>query len=273
MNSFELLQTAFANLFRQILAFLPALFTAVLLGLAGWIIARVLAAVARRIGVRVGLDEAVDRTGISEGLARARIRARASDIISRLVFWLVFLSFFLVALETMGLSVAVAPLQGLIAYLPRVIAAALAVIIGSILAQVFGRTAQAGAASVGVEFDQGIGRIVQGLILIIAVVVAIDQLGLDVTLLTNLFTNLLTIIIAGLALAFGLGGREIARNVLNGYYARETFPLGETVIVEKEEGVLDAIGSVNAEIRIGQERLVVPNSWLVEGRVKIRTKK
>jgi small-conductance mechanosensitive channel len=189
--------------------------------------------------------------------------------VALLVFWLVFLSFVLMSLERLGFSLAVLPLQALIAYLPRLLAAILILIIGALVAQLAGKATQATTASMGVEFHQGLGRAAHWLVLATAAILAVDQLGLNISLLTNLVTNVVTIAVAGLALAFGLGGRDVARNVLAGYYARELFTPGDRLAVYDEEGTLEAIGTLNAELGVNGGRLVIPNSRLIEAKTKI----
>ena len=75
--------------------------------------------------------------------------------------------------------------------------------------------------------------------------------------------------LAGFALALGLGGRDIARNVLASYYIREQYKLGEKIIVDGQEGTLDAVGAVNSEISVENGRIIVPNTHLTESATKI----
>ncbi|MBC8509175.1 MAG: mechanosensitive ion channel [Chloroflexi bacterium] len=193
----------------------------------------------------------------------------ASELIALLIFWLVFLNFLMMALEKLGWSVAIVPLQSFIGYLPNILAAILILVIGALLAQMLSQAVQAAVAGMGVDFHEGIGKTVQGLLLVFTVVLAVEQLGLDITLLTNTLTNLITILVAGLALAFALGGHQIARNVLAGYYAREQFVLGEELTIDGERGTLEAIGTLSAEINTPEGCVVIPNTRLTEGQVKI----
>ncbi len=62
----------------------------------------------------------------------------------------------------------------------------------------------------------------------------------------------------------------MARSVLAGYYARETYELGGRVVIEEVEGTLEAIGTLNAEVSVGEDRLVIPNSRLTGGIVRVR---
>ncbi len=266
----QMWQSAFTDLATRVIAYLPTVLLALVILLVGWALARLLAALARRLARRLGLDDAVARGGLAEGLAQAKITRPASDLFALLIFWLVFLATLLLALETLGWTLAILPLQDLISYLPRVLAAILILVVGAWLAQALGKVAQAAVASMGVEFHEGIGRGVRGLLLVVTTVLAVEQLGLNLTFLTDALTNLLTIVVAGLALAFGLGGRDVVRNVLAGYYARDQFAPGEGLVVDGEVGTLESIGTVNTQIALGEEILVVPNSSLTEGTVRVR---
>ena len=91
----------------------------------------------------------------------------------------------------------------------------------------------------------------------------------SITSLTNALTNIITIFVAGLALAFGIGARDVVRNILAGYYAREHFELGDQVQIDNETGTLAAIGTVNTEITLPKGRIVIPNSDLTGKMVKV----
>ncbi|MCP5095055.1 MAG: mechanosensitive ion channel, partial [Chloroflexi bacterium] len=165
---------------------------------------------------------------------------------------------------------AVVPLRNLIAYLPRLLAAFATLTAGVLLAQFLGRAAQAAMSGMGVEFHEEVGQGVNMLLIIMVVIVVLEQLGIDATVLTTLFTNVLTIIVGGLALAFGLGGRDVARNALAGYYAREQFNTGERLVVDDVEGMLEGIGTLNCELRVGNELLIIPNTKLTDTAVRIK---
>jgi hypothetical protein len=122
----------------------------------------------------------------------------------------------------------------------------------------------------GVEFHEGIGRGVRGLLLVVTAVLAVEQLGLNLTSLTDAVTNLLTIVVAGLALAIGLGGRDVVRHVLVAFYARDQFAPGGGLVVDGEVGTLEGVGSVNTQIAMGEEIPVVPNSSLTRGTIRVR---
>ncbi len=270
MIDLEILQDAFSNLIGGVIEFTPRILTTIIILVVGWFVSKVIQRIVQRLAERFGLNQAIEKTGLADGLSQAQIKQTPADMLGLFVFWLIFLNFLLMGFESLGLSAAVAQLQAIIAYLPRLLSAIFVFIIGALLAQFIGRLTQAGVASMGVEFHQIIGQAIRAVLMVVTAIVAVEQLGLDVTVLTNIFTNLIAIIAAGLALAFGLGGRDVAKNVLAGHYARDVFFIGDMIVIDEQEGTLEAIGTLNSEILIDEERLVVPNTRLTESQVKIR---
>ena len=249
---------------NAIVTYLPTLLTGLGIFLLGWLVAWVARELTRRIASRLGVDAVVERTGLAESLQQAQITREASDIIAQLFFWFIFLSFALIALETTGIETAVVLLQNLVTYLPRILGAIFVLIVGAWFSQLLGRLVQATTDRLRVEFNRQLGQIVRGLLLVMTVILAIEQLGFDVRFLTNTFTYLLAIAFAGLALTFGLGSRDVSRNILAGYYARDFFALGDRIEIEDREGVLEAIGTLNSVLQTKRGRYVIPNSWLIE---------
>lgn len=270
MIDLDLLQSAFNNMLTKTINFFPQFLTTLLILVIGWLIARLIATLTRRLANRLHFGKLLEQTGVDAGLKKAGIERSGSDLLASLLFWIILLNFLSIALENLGLTAAIAPLRDLIAYSPHLLAALATLVIGVLLAQFLGRAAQAAMSSMGVEFHREVGQGVNILLIIMVIIVVLEQLGIDATVMTNLFTNVLTIIIAGLALTFGLGGRGAARNILASYYAREQFAPGDTLIIDGEEGTLEEIGTLNAKIRVSGGRLIIPNTRLTEMAVKIK---
>lgn len=270
MIDLDIIQTAITDMVARLIAFGPSLFTAVLILLIGWGLSRVIENVVKRIADRINLERIFEQTGVRAGLNRAQITQSAGALIGRFIYWIIFLNFLLIALESIGLNAAVVPLRELIAFLPRILVAMATLIGGVLLAQFLGRAAQAAMSGMGVDFHEEVGQGVNVLLIIMVIVVVLEQLGIDAQILINIFTNVITLVVAGLALAFGLGGRDVARNVLAGYYAREQFEPGDVILVNGNEGLLEGIGTLNAEVRVGDDLLIVPNTRLTGTAVRIR---
>lgn len=268
-NELTALQQQLVDLGSVVLNYLPYLLGGILVFFIGRWVAKLVVKLLTQVGERIGFNELIEQTGISGGLRQANIKQSPLELTVLLIYWLILLNVLLITLDTLRLTVIANSLRNLISFLPQILVAVVILVVGALVAQFIGRVVQAAIAGMGVEFHEAIGQMVRGLILIVVVVIAMEHIGLDATLFTNLVTYIIAIIFAGLALAFGLGGRQLARNVLAGFYARDMFKLGDRLIVEGQEGVLIGIGSMNTELLVGEERLVIPNTQLTETAVRV----
>ena len=267
----EQIQGFLGGLVTRILEFAPDFLSGIVILVVGWLLSRIIASLIRRLADRIGLENLLDRAGVMNGIRQAGMTSGPSEMLSTFIFWLIFLNFLLAALNQMGLSAVTAPLQDLIAFLPTLLAALITLVAGALAVQFVGKMVQAALAGMGVEFHETLGNAVRFLLMGIVFIIVLEQVGLDVTLLNDVFINLLSIGFAGVALAFGLGGRDVARNVLAGFYARDTFQLGDTVSIDGHEGTIEGIGTLNTEILVGEERMVVPNRTLTESVVRLKS--
>ncbi|MCJ7824312.1 MAG: mechanosensitive ion channel [Anaerolineales bacterium] len=262
---------ALAEIWNAILAALPAMGLALVLVLIGWLTGRLLFAVTWRLLQRFKFDEAASRAGIAAGLEQAGFIYPPSKLFAALIHWAAFLTFGMMALEALGFDAILQPLQSLIGYLPHLLAAGVALVAGLLLAQILGRASQAALASFGLDFHEAGGRLARGLVIIVTALVALEQLNLNITILSDTFVNLLTIVVGGFTLAFALGAQGIARNILAGYYVRENLTPCDVLVVDEIEGTLEAIGVVSSEVSVQGDRFFVPNLRLVEGKVHLKT--
>lgn len=270
MVDIEVIRSAFADMIVGFINFVPSFLTGMLILIVGWLVSRFISSLVKKLAERVGLEKILEGAGLAEGLKRAGIKQNPAGLLATLIYWIIFPNFLLIALEVIGLQAAIEPLRELIAFLPSILVAIITFIIGAMLAQFIGQAVQGAMAGMGIEFHEALGRVVRMVLMIVLIIIVIQQLGLDVTLLNSAFINLLTLAVAGLALAFGLGGRDVARNVLAGHYAREMFALGDRLVIGEDEGTLAAIGTLNAEIDLGDDRLVIPNKQLTETAMRVR---
>ncbi len=269
MEIVQTIQSSINSLISDLIEFVPRLLGAAIFLLITHFISKVIARVVRSLGTRFGIDQLPERLGLADNMQRAGIELSGGDILERLIYWIVFINLLIVPLEILGITALVDTLRSLINYIPSVVSALITLIVGVMLGRFLGRTVAVAMDGIGVDFYEALGNIVQGLVVIIASIVALGQLGMDVTLLTNTFSTLLAIIAAAFGLTFALGGRDVAKNVLAGHYARDTYTTGDTIKLDGQEGVLEGIGTMNSEIDVDGRRVVVPNTYLTDRQVEI----
>jgi hypothetical protein len=189
-------------------------FVAVLL--IGWILARLLGRLAWRATQRAGLDRAL-HTGAGGNFVQRMLPA-PSRLVGRIVFWAIFLGAVSLAAAVLGIAALTAFVGAIWAYLPNVLAAVLIFLVASAVAS--GVVALV-RRTMG---DTGLGKIVATavpvLVLTIATFMILEQLKIAHDIVVTTYTLLLGAIALGSALAFGLGGRDVARQMLEGAYQK-----------------------------------------------------
>ncbi|AVO55376.1 mechanosensitive ion channel domain-containing protein [Ectopseudomonas mendocina] len=263
--------SAMTALWTKVAGFIPNLFVALVLVLLGFVVAKLLDTLLSKLLGKVGLDRLMTGTGLTKLLARVGIQASVSTLIGKIVYWFVLLIFLVSAAESLGLQRVSATLDVLALYLPKVFGAALVLLAGVLLAQLVSGLVRGAAEGVGLDYANGLGRVAQGLVIIISISVAIGQLEVKTDLLNNVIAIVLISVGLAVALALGLGSREIASQILAGIYVRELYQVGQQVQVGEVEGQIEEIGTVKTILLTETGELVsVANRVMLEQRVNSR---
>jgi len=195
-------QSGVSSAWSNVITFVPKLAAALLIIVAGYLIAKVVAGVLNKVLERVGFDRAIERGGIKQALARSRYDP--SDIVAKLAFWLIFLVALQIAFGVFGPNPVSDLLQGLIAYLPNVLVAILIVVIAAAIAKAVTDLLSSLLASVsgGQLMAKGAGIA----ILVFAAFAALDQLKIAPRIVTGLWYAILAVVVGSAVVAIGGGG-------------------------------------------------------------------
>lgn len=264
---------AMSALWAPIAAFIPRLFGALLVVAIGFVVAKLLDTLLSKLLAKIGLDRLVAGTGVNKLLGRVGMRMPASALIGKIVYWFVLLIFLVSAAESLGLARVSAVLDMLALYVPKVFGAALILLGGVLLAQLVNGLVRGAAEGVGLEYAAGLGRIAQGLVIIISISVAIGQLEVKTELLNYVIAIALISVGLAVALALGLGSRELVSQILAGIYVRELYEVGQRVRLESLglEGDIQEIGTAKTLLLTDEGELVsIANRMLLEQRVGSR---
>ncbi len=196
------------------LSYLPQLIGAIIILIVGYIVGRILQAVVGRLLQGIGFDRWMERGGIKQFFDRAQTRETPATVLGKLVFWFVFIIAITMAADALGIPQVSAVLAQLIAYIPSIIAAILILILAALLANFVSGIIR-GATGSGI-----LSSIAQYAIIVYAVFAAITELGIAVELTAPTFLIVLGAVALAGAIAFGLGGREVAREIVERAYNR-----------------------------------------------------
>ncbi|UZA68648.1 mechanosensitive ion channel family protein [Pseudomonas viridiflava] len=265
------LLAAMTALWTKVANFIPNLFGALVVVVLGFAVAKLLDALLSKLLAKLGLDRLVGGTGLTKIMGRAGVKVPISTLIGRIVYWFVLLIFLVSAAESLGLQRVSATLDMLALYLPKVFGAALVLLVGVLLAQLVNGLVSGAAEGVGIDYSAGLGRIAQGLVIIISISVAISQLEVKTDLLNHVIVIALLTVGLAVALALGLGSREIAGQIIAGIYVRELYQVGQQVQIGDTEGQIEEIGTVKTTLLTDEGELVsFSNRILLDQRVSSR---
>jgi Mechanosensitive ion channel, conserved TM helix len=204
----------------RVMEFLPQLLVMLIVVAVGLIVAWVLRVVVRRVLGLVKLGALSETTGVTEMLAKAALPSPV-DLLSRLVFWVVWLTFILLGVEALGVVALQQQISRLLSFLPQIFVALMILFVGLLAANFFSRAMLLAAANANYPSPRLLAGVVRLLIAVLAITMAFEQLGLGQHAILIAFSISFGAVMLGLALAFGLGGRDVARRILEREFSSE----------------------------------------------------
>lgn len=204
----------FTGLVDRVLLFFPNLLVALFtlaVGVAG---SFVLMKAVLKLLQAIGLDKRAEEWEIMKLLKQGGMSGGFSVLVARLVFWLVLIMYATISLGALQSPEVDTLISRFFQYLPSIFAAIVIIIAGSILSSFLGKAALVWSVNSGIGMAGLIGRLVKLTLMLLAVTMAMEQLGIARTTVLVMFAILFGGLILGLALAFGLGGKDIARDFL-----------------------------------------------------------
>ncbi len=214
MNFAERLQGSLTQLWD----FVPGLFGAAVVLIAGYLLAKAVQKGALRLLRRVHLNEVLRKGGVMQAVDRPGTHFNPTRVVASVLFWLVMFTVMLVAANALGLDSLAQVFSELVSYIPSVVAAIVIVILGIVLGDVVAGLIIAGTGSL--HGGPTLARAGKAGVIILAVFMSLQQLGVATDIVTTAFAIIFGALALALALSFGLGNRELAGEITRAWYAR-----------------------------------------------------
>jgi len=180
----------------------------------GWIVAKAIRRLVDWLLKVVRFDVMADKAGISEVIRKGDLKISAGEVVSKLVYWLIMIMVLVMTVDALGLPKTSDVLASLFAYIPRVIAALLVLVVAMFLASFVSGIVSTAAGNAKMPKPELIAGISRWAIIIFAATIALVELGIAPLLVTTTFNIILGGVVLALALAFGLGGKDAAARYL-----------------------------------------------------------
>src|SRR6266700_6030460 len=217
------LTQAMHELARGFAHYLPRLIVMLILAFVGWAIAYVVKAVLRNILKLVKFDKLSENAGASQLLTKAALPS-STELLSRFVFWVAWLGFILLGVSVLGILGLQEQIARFFLFLPRLFVALFILFFGLLAASFFSRAALLSGVNADLPSPRLISWAVRTMIILFVVSMAFEELGIGSHTVIVAFALTFGALMLGMALAFGLGGKELARKYLERRFAREQTP-------------------------------------------------
>lgn len=207
----DVFSSSLQELWWGFIQFAPKLIIAIIFFAVGWVLGSVIAKALEQVFTALKIDNLLRSIGIDSFFRKAGMNLNSGYFIGQVVKWFVIIVFLIPSLDLVGLNSIKDFLQyDVLGFLPRVIVAALILIIATIVADGLSKTVIASARTMNLSSANMLGAIAKYAVWVFAFIIALGQLGVADYYMSVLFTGIIAMLSIGGALAFGLGGKEAA---------------------------------------------------------------
>ncbi|NOT37174.1 MAG: hypothetical protein HOP11_07330 [Saprospiraceae bacterium] len=221
MNILEELKINFQNMLHSFTGNLTVLVNALMILIGGWLIAKFIQWIVLRLSHSMGIDRLAQKSGVHRFLEKRGVVNGFSGILSRICFWAIMLIVLVAFFNNLGLMIVSDLLNHLLLFIPNVLIASIIIIIGFYLAEFVSSLVISGLEESKFENPELIGKLVFYSIGFFTIAISLTQIGIGETIITNVVSIFFGSLGLALAIAFGLGGKEWAQDILQRYFFKD----------------------------------------------------
>ncbi|MEA3355349.1 MAG: hypothetical protein U9Q63_02615 [Patescibacteria group bacterium] len=215
----EAVLLAGSNVLSRFFGFLPSLFGAILIFIFGLILAKWGKALVVKILNLIKLDKFLNKSGLQPFLTKAEVKLKASMFFGEITRWLITIVFFIASVNVLGLTTVSGVLYSILEYIPNIVSSILILTAGVLIAGLVENFIKGTVNQVEPKTSRLLSKIASYLVVIVAALAAINELGIAQSLINTLFIGVVATLTLGIGLSIGLGGKDIVSKILMDWYA------------------------------------------------------
>lgn len=248
---------------------IPILIMGILLFLAGYLVAKIVYFILDQAFSKMNLDDVAVKFKLDEPMRILGIRGGLGRLMAKIVFYLIMLAVTISTTRNLGIAVLEEQLNRVLAFIPSLFSALLITLIGYLVAVKVKEVLINTTKSLGGGAGNVLGSVLYYFIMIMVLITAIDQMGIDTDLISkNILIIVAVVLIAG-AVAYGHAARDIMRNMLASFYSKKNFHPGQRIRIKDVEGLILEIDNTAVTIHTGTSKIVLPSSELTTNYIEI----
>mgnify|MGYP006282068131 FL=1 len=265
----EISLESLTTLGEQIMRILPGILAAILLLLVGWLLAKVFSRIISRLFRLLHFDKLATRINELKWMQNSEYKIIPSKIIGKFVYWVILLLFIITATDTLGWSAVSQSFNQLITYLPQLFSAIIIFVVGFYLSNLIRDFIKTTLKSFEIASASALGETAFYVIMIIVAITALEQAGVETSLLTSNIILIIGSFLLAFAVAFAISARDVLKNILSSYYGSSNFHVGQYIKYDNKRGEIIKIDRMHVTIKEGKTKYVIPTARLISEEIEI----
>ena len=266
----ELFLNSFQSFGHKLMGAVPSILGAIIILLLGWLFAKLVSRGFSRLLKLVKFDKLADKIKANEFLEKANVNLSPSELIGKFIYWILLLLVIISASDALGWNAVSNEISKLLSYLPNLLIAIIFFIVGTYIASFVRDIIRGATSSLGISTGKLISSLVYYLLFIVVALTALDQAGVDTSIITSNLLMILGAILAAAAISYGFASKDVLANILASFFSRRTFTVGQTIEVDGVKGKIVSVNNISVTVQNGSdEKVVIPSHQLITSKVKI----
>lgn len=242
---------------------------ALIIWIVGWLVIRLIRRLINKVLTSVQFDNVTDKMNLTPYMEQAGVTMTPSAMVSKFVSFVMILMLILALTNYLGLDEVSAMINDFIGYLPNLFVAIGIMAIGLWFANIARGVVRATTSSIGASSSGIISGFAFYGIITMVTLIALRKAGIETEIIDNNLTNIVLVLLGAFGIAYGLGAKEIMRNMISGFFSKKKYAIGQTIKVGEVKGKIIEIDSISLSLKTTSGVVVVPAKDIVEEQVEI----
>jgi len=258
------------NMWRSFLDFVPKALLAIAFFIVAIIVLKIVNFVLSKLLKVTNIDALTSKLNKAALFGKSDFTVQPSKILLKFVKYLLIMIFVIIGSEKLGLYMITEGIGSFVAYLPVLITALLIFVVGVYLGSVVKEGIQNAFKSMEIPGSNLVSNVAFYAIVVIVTITALNQAGIDTSLITSNLTMIVGAMLAAATIAFGLGSRDVILRLLFGFYTRKNIGIGQVVEIGNIKGVVTAIDNITLTVKTDEGIVMLPIKDVVDAKVTLK---
>ena len=254
---------------KNIASVIPNVIGAILVLIIGWIITKIVVVILKKVLRLSKVDRLTELIKEKEVFGTSEINFTVSGVIIGFSKWILYLVFLIVASDIMDWKIVSVEIGNLLRYLPKLFSAIALLMIGLYIANFLKKAIFGLFESFDLAGSKLVSNFVFYTIAVIIVITALNQAGIDTTVITNNVTIILGAFLAAIAIGFGFGSKEVVADLLRSFYSRRNYEVGQKIRFNDVSGIIESIDNITMTLKTKTGKTVLPIKDVTQNKIDI----